>query len=53
MLAEGLQEVGITGYPFSLAEALTSDLRRLGSTADGSTYLDHLRRLVTGITISF
>ena len=39
---------GSTVYPFSWAETLTADLRRLGSTPDGATYLDHLRRLVTG-----
>ena len=39
---------GSTIYPFSWAETLTADLRRLGSTPDGATYLDHLRRLVTG-----
>lgn len=35
-------------YPFAAAETLTQDFKRLGSAANGSTYLDYLGSLVTG-----
>lgn len=35
-------------YPYSAAEALSEDFKRLGVAADGTTYLDCLRSLVTG-----
>ena len=40
-------------YPFSAAETLLEDFKRLGSAADGSTYLDCLRCLVTGKLFTF
>lgn len=48
LIAEGWQGSHSCGYPFSWAEALTADLRRLGTTSDGLFYMDHLRRLITG-----
>lgn len=36
-------------YPFASAETLLEDLKRLGEAADGSTYLDCLRCLITGL----
>ena len=49
-IAEGSQAADNApyAYPFSAAETLTDDFRRLGSARDGSTYLDYLGRLVTG-----
>ena len=49
-IAEGSQAASSVpyAYPFSAAETLTDDFRRLGSARDGSTYLDYLGRLVTG-----
>lgn len=38
-------------YPFSSAETLLEDFKRLGSAADGSTYLDCLRSLITGANL--
>lgn len=53
-VGEGLQ--ASTGepyqYPFSAAETLSEDFKRLGSAADGSTYLDCLRQLVIGSMIT-
>ncbi len=47
---EGLQaSIGEPySYTFSAAETLTDDFKRLGSAADGSTYLDCLRQLLIG-----
>ena len=39
-------------YPFTAAETLTQDFKRLGSAADGSTYLDYLGCLMTGKLIT-
>ena len=36
-------------YLFAAAETLSEDFKRLGSAADGSTYLDCIRRLIIGI----
>ena len=44
-----VEHLNVSRYPVERAEQFNRGIRKLGTTADGSSYLDQFRKLITEI----